>query len=147
MVEIRETEDREGVFVVLHNGISDLIEKLNELCRGEYGRTCSLYRAFIAEKDPRSYDEGMKEFRKTGADMVAAVRDALDHDQERAFVRIELDTAGATPVAIDLIPGDQTELVADRIPGIDVGPGDTVVYIDHSRDRLQDELQAFLAAL
>lgn len=146
MAEIQQTEDREAVFTVLHDGVSDLVENVQKLCEGEYGRTCTLYRAFIAKKDPRSYDEAVKEYRESGADMIAGVRDALEHEEGRSFVRMELETREGA-ITVDIIPGDRVEAIRERLPGVEVGPDETVVYIDSSRDLLGDALRTFLSAL
>lgn len=143
VVKRSSAEDGSYVYVVLHNGMDKLFDEINKFCKGEYGRKCEVYRAFIAKKDPSNYPETMQELEGVGAELLEKVR----HHLEEAHDFIRFHFAGEEEeFSMDIIPGSATDYLDSHIDETDqdsVAESDTVVLVEQGND----SAEAFLEAL
>lgn len=149
MAEIKrkQKDDRSFAYVVLHNGVEKLLDEINQFCKGEYGRKCDLYKAFIAKKDPSSYPATVHEFDEVGAELFDKVENHLK--TTRDFIKFDFSSE-AGDFSLDIIPGAHSEYLASRMHEQDfedLDDTDTVVIAEMDADAEVDEVQQFLENL
>jgi pyruvate/oxaloacetate carboxyltransferase len=145
--KLDENQEKEFAYVVLHNGMDDVFTEINKFCKGEYGRNCELYEAYIAKKDPNNYATKAKEFDGVGADLLDKVRNHLE--QARDFIRFDF-TSADDRFSIDIVPGSEQDYLADRIREDDLhdlAPTDTVVMVELPRQAENPIARKFLTNL
>lgn len=144
MTEIKRAQDEDGnsfAYVVLHNGMDKLLHEIDKFCKGEYGRTCELYKAFIAKKDPSNYPSKVHEFDGVGADMLEKVRNHVK--KVRDFVKFEF-SANGNDFAIDIVPAVQDEYLVTRMSRDDyeeLAETDTVVMVETDGNEPEETLE------
>lgn len=132
MATIHRHEDEDenvNAYVILHNGMDKLFDEINKFCKGEYGRTCDLYEAFIARKDPNNYPVKVHEFDGVGADLLNKVHNHLQ--RSRDFIKFKF-SAEEEEFSIDIVPGTEQEFLVDRMRKEDLDAleeTDTVVML------------------
>lgn len=149
MAEIRrkQDEDRNFAYVVLHNGMDKLLKEIDQFCKGEYGRKCDLYKAFIARKDPSNYPATVHEFDEVSADLFDTVENHLR--KARDFIKFEFSSEDGD-FSLDIVPATQTDYLASRMHADDfeaLDDSDTVVVAEMEGDRTVDEVRQFLEHL
>lgn len=136
MAEVRKKEkDGESfAYVVLHNGMDTLMNEIDKFCKGEYGRSCDLYEAYIAKRDPSNYPAKVHEFEGVGANLLEKVRNHLERAHD--IIKFKFDSEG-TEFTLDIVPGSEEEYLVDRMRKEDIDildEDDTVVMIEMSED-------------
>ncbi len=145
--KIDENDEKEFAYVVLHNGMDDVFTEIDKFCKGEYGRECKLYEAFIAKRDPNNYAAKAQEFDGVGADLLATVRNHLE--QSRDFIRFKF-SSDDREFSINIIPGTEQEYLDDRMQPDDLdelADSDTVVMVEMMDADDADTVNQFLQNL
>lgn len=120
-------DEKERIYLVLHNGLDNVVEELDRFCRGEYGRECSLYRAYVTEKDPVSYPAHGGE--EVGAEIISSLKTHLREDGDILTFRFENEE---NTFLIRVVPGGRASEVVDAEEGAleRVDHNDTVVMVE-----------------
>lgn len=133
-VKKKSEEGQTFAYVVLHNGMDKLLHEIDMFCKGEYGRKCDLYEAYIAKRDPNNYPVKVHEFHGVGADLLDKVRNHLQ--DARDFIKFTF-SADDQEFSIDIIPGTEQEYLVDRMHKEDLDElqeSDTVVMVEAAED-------------
>lgn len=133
-VKHKQEDDQQFAYVILHNGMDNLLNEIDQFCKGEYGRSCELYKAYIAKKDPNSYSSKVHEFEGVGADLLDRVRNHLK--RARDFIKFEFSADGQD-FDIDIVPGSQADYLVDKVQREDIDElkdTDTVVLVEMRED-------------
>lgn len=144
---LSENEGKEFAYVVLHNGMDDVFNEIDKFCKGEYGRECDLYEAYIAERDPNNYPAKVQGFDGVGADLLEQVRNHLE--RSRDFIKFDFSSAEGQ-FSIDIIPATEEAFLEDRMDQEDLDEletSDTVIMVEMDDGEDVDEAEQFLENL
>lgn len=143
--KVDDNEGKEFAYVVLHNGMNTVFNEIDKFCKGEYGRSCDLYEAYIAKHDPNNYPAKVHEFDGVGADLLEKVRNHLE--KSRDFIKFDFSLEGQE-FSIDIVPATEEEYLIKRIQKEDMDEleeTDTVVMVEQGEG--VEEAEQFLENL
>lgn len=145
MAEVYLRED--SVYVVLHNGIDLLVKNLDQFCKGEYGRKCELYKAYVAARNPNQYAVDVEEYGDFGADLIEAIRNGLQDDRD--FIKLQF-FEGDDAFTISIVPATHQDYLEPRLETNELdelAETDTVVLVEAEEGKIRDDVVAFLESL